>query len=453
MRQSHNMSIHPIEFRYGTQEMKAIWEEDFRLRCLFRVEAALSQAEEELGMIPLGAAAEITKAAETASPNRARQIEDEIGHDMMAVVLAMAEECPRYGEWIHLGATSNDILDTATGLQIKASLDVLEPKLKQLLALLLDLAMKNKNLVCAGRTHGQIAVPTTYGLRFAIWASEVARHMERLAQLRPRAAVGKISGAVGTQAAYGPKGMELQSRVMKHLGLVEVDVSNQVVQRDRHAEMICWMALVASTLDKIFVEMRSLQRTEIAEVEEGFGKKQVGSSTMPHKRNPIKSEQICGLSRIVRAQLLPAFENIPLWDERDLTNSSCERIVFPEAFILTDHLITLALRTLRGLQLRPDNIERNLTMLHGLNMAENVMVELAKKGAGRQQAHEIMRQASMKAFEEKRELIDVLLENPAVTSHLKPQEIRDLLDPHLYIGTAVQQVERLNEKLQKMYLA
>jgi len=447
------MSIHPIEFRYGTQEMKAIWEEDFRLRCLFRVEAALSQAEEELGMIPSGAAAEITKAAETASPNRARQIEDEIGHDMMAVVLAMAEECPRYGEWIHLGATSNDILDTATGLQIKASLDVLEPKLKQLLALLLDLAVKNKNLVCAGRTHGQIAVPTTYGLRFAIWASEVARHMERLAQLRPRAAVGKISGAVGTQAAYGPKGMELQSRVMMHLGLVEVDVSNQVVQRDRHAEMICWMALVASTLDKIFVEMRSLQRTEIAEVEEGFGKKQVGSSTMPHKRNPIKSEQICGLSRIVRAQLIPAFENIPLWDERDLTNSSCERIVFPEAFIFTDHLITLAIRTLRGLQLRPDNIERNLTMLHGLNMAENVMVELAKKGAGRQQAHEIMRQASMKAFEEKRELIDVLLENPTVTSHLKPQEIRDLLDPHLYIGTAVQQVERLNEKLQKMHLA
>ena len=404
-------------------------------------------------MIPSGAAAEITKAAETASPNRARQIEDEIGHDMMAVVLAMAEECPRFGEWIHLGATSNDILDTATGLQIKASLDVLEPKLKQLLALLLDLAVKNKNLVCAGRTHGQIAVPTTYGLRFAIWASEVARHMERLAQLRPRAAVGKISGAVGTQAAYGPKGMELQSRVMKHLGLVEVDVSNQVVQRDRHAEMICWMALVASTLDKIFVEMRSLQRTEIAEVEEGFGKKQVGSSTMPHKRNPIKSEQICGLSRVVRAQVLPAFENIPLWDERDLTNSSCERIIFPEAFIFTDHLITLAMRTLRGLQLRPDNIERNLTMLHGLNMAENVMVELARKGAGRQQAHEIMRQASMKAFEEKRELIDVLLENPTVTGHLKPQEIRDLLDPHLYIGTAVQQVERLNEKLQKMYLA
>jgi len=213
------------------------------------------------------------------------------------------------------------------------------------------------------------------------------------------------------------------------------------------------MALVASTLDKIFVEIRSLQRTEIAEVEEGFGKKQVGSSTMPHKRNPIKSEQICGLSRVVRAQVLPAFENIPLWDERDLTNSSCERVIFPEAFIFTDHLLSLAARTLANLRLRPDNIEKNLTLLHGLNMAENVMVELAKKGVGRQHAYEIMRQSSMQAFEEKRELADVLLKNETVTSKLSEAEIRALLDPHQYIGTAVQQVDRLNEKLQKLYLA
>ena len=240
---------------------------------------------------------------------------------------------------------------------------------------------------------------------------------------------------------------------MHHLELFEVDVSNQVVQRDRHAEMVCWMALVASTLDKIFIEMRTLQRTEIAEVEEGFGKKQVGSSTMPHKRNPIKSEQICGLARVVRAQLIPAFENIPLWDERDLTNSSCERIVFPEAFIFTDHIVTLATRTLANMRLRPDNIERNLMLLRGLNMAENVMVELAKKGVGRQQAHEIMRQSSMTAFEEKRELKDILLENDTVTGYLKPEEISALLDPHEYIGTAVLQVERLNEKLQKLYLS
>jgi adenylosuccinate lyase len=442
------MAIHPIDFRYGTPEMKAIWEEDYRLRCLFKVEAALAKAEEEVGLIPKGTAEDIAAAAESASPQRAKEIEDEIGHDMMATVLAMAEVCPRSGEWIHLGATSNDILDTATGLQIKASLEVLEPKLKKLLSILLDLAMKNKNLVCAGRTHGQIAVPTTYGLRFAIWASEVARHMERLQQLRPRVAVGKMSGAVGTQAAYGPSGMQIQKKVMEHLGLGEVDVSNQVIQRDRHAEVICWMALVASTLEKIFVEIRTLQRTEIAEVEEGFGKKQVGSSTMPHKRNPIKSEQICGLSRIVRAQVWPAFENIPLWDERDLTNSSCERCEFPEAFVLTDHLLALSAEVLSNLTLRPENIERNLMLLHGLNMAENVMVELAKKGVGRQQAHEIMRQTSMQAFEEKKELADVLLQHPVVTKHLSAREIHSLLDPHQYVGTAVLQVERLNEKLQ-----
>ncbi len=443
------MAIHPIDFRYGTPEMKQIWEEDFRLKCLFKVEAALAKAEEEVGLIPKGASSAIACAASAASPERAKQIEDEIGHDMMAVVLAMAEVCPDYGEWIHLGATSNDILDTATGLQIKASLDILEPKLKRLLSILLDIAMKNKNLVCAGRTHGQIAVPTTYGLRFAIWASEIARHIDRLQQLRPRVEVGKMSGAVGTQAAYGPHGMEIQKMAIEYLGLNEVDVSNQVIQRDRHAEMICWMALVASTLDKIFVEIRTLQRTEIAEVEEGFGKKQVGSSTMPHKRNPIKSEQICGLSRIVRAQVLPAFENIPLWDERDLTNSSCERVEFPEAFVLTDHLLTLASRVLSNLRLRHENIERNLNLLHGLNMAENVMVELAKKGVGRQQAHEIMRKASMKAFEEKRELADVLLEEKVVTEHLSPEVIGSLLDPHKYIGTAVEQVERLNSKLQR----
>jgi adenylosuccinate lyase len=444
------MAIHPIEFRYGTPEMRALWSEEFRLRCLFRAEAALALAEEDVGLIPAGAAKEIACAAEKASPERAKQIEDEIGHDMMAVVLAMAEVCPGSGEWIHLGATSNDILDTATGVQIKASLELLETKIKRLLHVLLDLAVGNKGLVCAGRTHGQIAVPTTYGLRFAIWASEVARHLQRMRELRPRVAVGKMSGAVGTQAAYGPKGMEIQARAMSFLGLGETDVSNQVVQRDRHAELICWMAILASTLDKIFIEIRTLQRTEIAEVEESFGKKQVGSSTMPHKRNPIKSEQICGLARVVRAQVLPALENIPLWDERDLTNSSCERIVLPEAFILVDHLLALSYRVLSQLRLRQENIERNLNIQHGLNMAENVMTMLAKRGAGRQQAHEMVRQASMQALEENRDLTEILFEKEGVTRILSREEIAELLDPRKYIGTAVEQVERLDRKLRPL---
>ncbi|MCJ7445557.1 MAG: adenylosuccinate lyase [Methanotrichaceae archaeon] len=446
----HVMAIHPIEFRYGTPEMKLIWEEDFRLRCLFRVEAALAKAEEEVGLIPMSAAYDIAEAAKVASPTRVKQIEDEIGHDMMAVVLAMAEVC-KSGEWIHMGATSNDILDTATGLQIREGLDIIESKLKRLLEILLKRAMETRTLACAGRTHGQIAVPTTFGLRFAIWASEIGRHIDRLREIRPRAAVGKISGAVGTQAAFGTKGMEIQSRVMEILGLNSVDVSNQVIQRDRHAEVLCFLALVASTLEKIFVAMRTLQRTEIAEVEESFGKKQVGSSTMPHKRNPIKSEQICGLARIVRAQVIPAFENIPLWDERDLTNSSCERAIFPESFVMTDHILDLAISVITKLKFRVENIEHNLNMLHGLNMSENIMVALAKKGVGRQHAHEIVRQSSMKAFEQERDLADVLIDDNIVTKNLTHEEIRALLDPYKYLGTAVRQVEKLNEKL-KNYL-
>ncbi len=441
------MAIHPIEFRYGNPEMKDLWSENYRFRCLFRVEAALSRAEEELGLIPEGAAGDIEKAAEGASPDRAKEIEDEIGHDMMAVVHALAESCEWAGEWVHLGATSNDILDTATGLQIKASLEVLEEKVKRVLGVLLSRAEEHKGLVCAGRTHGQIGVPTTYGLRFAVWASEMARHLERLEQLVPRAAVGKMSGAVGTQAAFGLHGMKIQERVMDVLDLNEVDVSNQVVQRDRHAEMICWMGLVASTLDKICVEIRTLQRSEIGEVQEVFGKKQVGSSTMPHKRNPIKSEQVCGLARVVRAQIEPAFANIPLWDERDLTNSSCERILFPEAFVFTDHLLALTARILEGLTINLDQVEKNLNLLQGLNMAESVMVELAKRGVGRQKAHEIMRSSSMKAVEEGMTLAEVLAQEETVIEHLSPEEIERLLDPHRYIGTAVEQVDRLLLKL------
>lgn len=441
------MAIHPIEFRYGNPEMKDLWSEEYRFRCLFRVEAALARAEEELGLIPEGAAGDISRASELARPERAKEIEDEIGHDMMAVVHAIAEACEWAGEWVHLGATSNDILDTATGLQIKASLSVLEEKVKRVLGVLLSRAEEHKALVCAGRTHGQIGVPTTYGLRFAVWASEMARHLSRLEQLAPRAAVGKMSGAVGTQAAFGPDGMKIQARVMELLDLNEVDVSNQVIQRDRHAEMICWMGLVASTLDKICVEIRTLQRSEIGEVAEVFGKRQVGSSTMPHKRNPIKSEQVCGLARVVRAQIEPAFANIPLWDERDLTNSSCERILFPEAFIFTDHILALTARILEGLSINADQVERNLNILSGLNMAESVMVELAKRGVGRQKAHEVMRGASMRAVEEGKSLAEVLAEEGTVTEHLSSEEIEGLLDPHRYLGTAVEQVDRLILKL------
>ncbi len=444
------MAIHPIEYRYGTDEMKYVWSEANRLEKLMETEAALAMAEADIGLIPKDAAENIAKSIESVELERVKAIEDEINHDMMAVVIGITEQCTEEaGKWVHFGATSNDILDTSTGLQIKDAIEILENKMAQLLAVLVKQASDNKNLVCAGRTHGQIGVPTTYGLRFAIWASEVARHIERLEQLKPRATVGQMTGAVGTQAAFGKDGIEIQKRTMEYLKIGAVDVSNQIIQRDRHAEFIMWMANTVTTLDKIAVAFRSLQRSELAEVEESFGKKQVGSSTMPHKRNPIKSEQICGLSRIVRVMIEPELQNNTLWDERDLTNSSCERIVFPEACVLTDHIIKLAIGVIENMRFYPENIRRNLDLLRGLNMGEAVMMELAMRGVGRQEAHEIVRSSAMLAHEGGKHFKDVLLANKEVAEYLSEYDIVNLVDPDKYIGTAVEQVEAVVAKLQK----
>jgi len=444
------MAIHPIEYRYGTDEMKFVWSEASRLEKIMQAEAALAKAEAAIGMIPKEAADLIESGIGAVELERVKEIEDEIHHDMMAVVLAISEKCEEGADkWVHFGATSNDMLDTATGLQLKEAVHILEDKMRKLLDVLLLQAGEHKNLVCAGRTHGQIGVPTTYGLRFAIWASEVARHIERLEQLKPRLIVGQMTGAVGTQAAFGKDGIEIQKLVMEYLEIGSVDVSNQIIQRDRHAEFVMWMANTVTTLDKIAVEFRSLQRSEIAEIEESFRKGQVGSSTMPHKRNPIKSEQICGLARIVRAMVEPELQNNTLWDERDLTNSSCERIVFPEACVLTDHIIKLAIGVTENLRLYPENIRRNLDLLKGLNMGEAVMIELAMRGVGRQEAHEIVRSSAMEAHESGKHFKEVLLAKPEVANYLSEEDVINLVDPDKYIGTAVEQVENVIAKLKR----
>lgn len=447
------MAIHPIEYRYGTEEMKHVWSEENRLVCIMKAEAALAKAEADVGLIPEDAAKIIEQSIENVELKRVKEIEDEIHHDMMAVVLAISEKCEEdASKWVHFGATSNDMLDTATGLQMKDAIEVMEPKIRQLLEVLLRQAEEHKETVCAGRTHGQIGVPTTYGLRFAIWAAEIGRHIERLEQLRPRVEVGQMTGAVGTQAAFGEKGIEIQKKAMEYLGITGVDVSNQIIQRDRHAEFVMWMANVVTTLDKIGIELRTLQRSELAEVEESFGKKQVGSSTMPHKRNPIKSEQICGLARIVRSMVEPELMNNTLWDERDLTNSSCERVVFPETCVLTDHILKLGIRVTDNLRFYPENIKRNLELLKGLNMGEAVMIELAKRSVGRQEAHEIVRTAAMQAHESGKHLRETLLANKEVSGYLNEEDVEKLVDPYRYIGTAVKQVEITVEKLRKQYL-
>jgi adenylosuccinate lyase len=441
------MAIHPIEFRYGTSEMKQVWSEESKLIKLLQAEAALARAEADIGMIPGDAADTIAAALDCVKLERVNEIEDEIHHDMMAVVMAMSEQCGTAGKWVHFGATSNDMLDTQLALQIKESIALLRSKTIAVRDALVEMADEHKTTVCVGRTHGQIGVPTTYGLRFAVWASEMDRHLTRLDELEPRAAVGQMTGAVGTQAAFGADGIEVQRRTMEYLGLGSVEVSTQIIQRDRHAEFVMWMANTVTTLDKICVEFRSLQRSEIAEIEESFGKKQVGSSTMPHKRNPIKSEQVCGLARIVRAMVEPELLNNTLWDERDLTNSSCERVIFPETCVLTDHILKLAEGIIANLRFFPENIKRNLELMRGLNMGEAVMIELAKRGVGRQEAHEIVRTSAMEARESGRHMKDVLMSRPEVTEFISAGEIEGVMDPEGYIGTAVEQVEAVVKRL------
>ncbi|MGZ4903657.1 MAG: adenylosuccinate lyase [Halobacteriota archaeon] len=434
------MPVHPIEYRYGTREMKRVWSEESKLLYLLRVEVALATAEADLNVIPEAAAKQIAHAAEKVSVKRVREIEKSISHDVMAVVQAVSEQLNVDADYVHYGATSSDIIDTSLSLQLQDSLGILVPKLKKLRSVLVNLADENKLRVCAGRTHGQIAVPTTYGMRFAVWAMEIDRHLQRIWEARSRIEVGQITGAVGTQAAFGKRGVEVQARTLELLGLRPVEVSTQVIQRDRYAEYVMLLANLATTLEKMFTEIRTLQRSEIGEISEGFGKGQVGSSTMPHKRNPIKSEQICGLARVIRSFVIPALENNILWDERDLTNSSSERIIFPEVTILTDHIATLATNVLGNLQFHDSEIKRNLDLMGGLNMSEAVMIQLANK-IGRQRAHEVVRLASMRAYESDETLVNALLKEPAVTEHLTKEQLEWMTRPENYIGTAVQQVE------------
>ncbi len=445
------MAIHPIDNRYGRPEVKAIFDEENKLQRLLDVECALVKAHAAVGDVPESAAKEVEKKCSTkyVTVKRVKEIEAQINHDLMAMVKAYSEQCDGdAGKYIHLGATSADIMDTSLALQLRDFIKFLEQDLHDLRKILVGLADEHKKTVCIGRTHAQHAVPTTYGLKFAIWAEEVQRHVDRLKEYKPRILVGQMTGAVGTQAALGPKAMEMQELVMKYLGLESVDVSNQVVQRDRHAEFVFNLALIGETLNKINTEIRNLQRTEIDEVAEGFKKgRQVGSSTMPHKRNPILCERICGLSRIIKADAFAAMDNMPLWHERDLTNSSPERVIFPEACILADYILIKSVYVLKNLEFKPENIKRNLDFTKGLIMAEKLMVTLVEKGMGRQEAHELVRRNAMRVYETGEHFLEVLKEDGEISKLLPEKELEEAMDPEKYVGTAVEQVEKVVKRL------
>lgn len=447
------MMICPLDFRYGRKEMKSIFSEDHRIDLQLKVEAALARAHAKVGNVPRSAAREITSQASISIVTRERvyEIEAETKHDVMAVVKALSEKCGDAGRYVHLGATSNDIIDTTTALQFKAALEIVEKDLLALLLTLTDMAQRHRDTMCMGRTHGQNAIPTTYGFKVAGYASEVMRHLERVRECRKRVCVGKLSGAIGTAAALGPKAREVQAIMMKDLGLGYEEAATQVVCRDRYTELVCLMANICTSCERYATEIRNLQRSEIAEVAESFdAKKQVGSSTMAQKRNPITSENVCGLSRVVRGFITPTFENMILWHERDLSNSSAERFTLPHVMALTDDILMKMESVFRGLTVNKDNMLKNIAAAKGMIMAEPVMMALTSKDIGRQEAHEIVRTRSMMAEEKGWDLGKALLQDPLVKKHFTKAELAQVMDPANYLGFAPQMTDDVVAKARKI---
>ena len=443
----------PLDYRYGRERVKEIFGEKRRLQFLLDVEAALARAHAKIGNIPQDAADEISRKASVDYVNvdRVKEIESETKHDIMAVTRALSEMCSGdAGKYIHLGATSYDIVDTANALQFDDATDYIKKGLKELRKTLVDLAKKHKNTVMLGRTHGQHTIPITFGLKMAGYAMEIDRHLERMFECKNRLLVGKLSGAVGTGAALGEHALKLQEIMLQDLKLGVEDVSTQIVARDRYNELIFVLCNIATSLEKFGTEIRNLQRDEIGEVAEAFEtKKQIGSSTMPHKRNPITSEQISGLARVVRGFMTPAFENSIQWHERDLCNSASERFILPHSLILTDWIVYQTNIVFKNLKVFPDRMLKNMDISKGLPMAESLMTTLIGKGMGRGDAHELMRKTALRAVEENKTLKEVFLEENEKLKLLTPKEVDDALNPNNYLGASEKIVERVVKKLER----
>lgn len=441
----------PLDYRYGRKEILEVFGEQKRLQYLLDVEAALARAQARVGNIPKKDADEITKKASIkfVKIECVKQIESETKHDIMAVTRALCEVCKGdAGKYIHLGATSYDIVDTANALQFADSTEYIRKGLKELRNTLVFLAKKHKKTIMVGRTHGQHTIPITFGLKMAGYAIEIERHLERVFECKSRLLVGKLSGAVGTGAALGPKALKIQEEMLKELKLGVEDVSTQIVCRDRYNELLGVLCNISTSIEKFATEIRNLQRDEIGEVAEAFeAKKQVGSSTMPHKRNPITCEQICSLSRVIRGFIIPTYENSLQWHERDLCNSASERFIIPHSIILTDWIVYQMNTVFKNLKVYPEKMKKNLEISKGLPMAESLMTTLVSKGLGRGEAHELMRKTSLKAAAKNKTLKQAFIEENKKLKLLSEKEINDALNPKNYIGVSEKIVDRVVKKI------
>lgn len=410
--------------RYSRPEMTSIWSDESKYNNWLRVEIAVCEAWAEYGKIPKDAVEEI-KARAGFDVDRINELEKELKHDVIAFLTSVSEHVGENSRFIHLGLTSSDVLDTALALQLKDSSEILIKDLESVLEVLKRRALEHKNTVMIGRTHGIHAEPKTLGLVFALWYDEMKRNLERMQRAKDVISVGKISGAVGTYANVEPHVEEFACR---RLGLEPATISTQVVQRDIHADFFLTLSIIASTIEKIAVEVRHFQRTEVLELEEPFGKGQKGSSAMPHKRNPILSENLCGLSRLVRSYAVSALENIPLWHERDISHSSVERVIGPDGTILLDFMLNRLEYLLDGLQVYPENMEKNIWLTRGLVFSQKVLLKLIDKGFSREDAYKIVQNNAMETWKGSDDFKDLLIKDKSIKDSLTLEEIEECFD-------------------------
>ncbi|HEY83077.1 MAG TPA: adenylosuccinate lyase [Dehalococcoidia bacterium] len=424
--------------RYSRPQMKRVWSDENKFNKWLEVEIAVCDAWAEIGVIPREAVPKIKLAK--CNFKRMEEILKETHHDMTAFLASVSESLGDESRFIHLGLTSSDVMDTALSLQLVEASEILAQDIKELLAALAQRAMEHKYTPMIGRTHGIQAEPITFGLKLAIWVEEMRRNLQRLAEAKRAIAVGKISGAVGTYATVPP---EVEQRACHKLGLAPSPISNQILQRDRHAQFMTTLAIIASSLEKFATEIRGLQRTEIGEVGEPFSTGQTGSSAMPHKRNPELCERICGLARLVRGHALTSLENIALWHERDISHSSTERVILPDACLVVDYCLALFTSIIKGLQVFPQRMKRNMKLTKGLIFSQRVMLALIDKGLSRQKAYEMVQRNAMKAWKGNRDFLRMLKADPEVVAILPPSELESLFDYQYYLRHVDDIFERL----------
>ena len=439
------MPILPIDSgRYGSKEMRDIFEDERRLQYQLDFEATVAQAQAQLGMIPADAADEITKGALAGrvTPARVSELESVSEHDTAAMVEALSEQVSAKSKlWIHYGLTSNDVIDTSICMQMRDAFSIILPKVAKLGHLLIDRALEFRDLPAVGRTHGQHASIISFGLKFAVWAVEMAKHIERIKEGKKRFLVCKTLGVVGTGSLMGDEALEVQKIVAHNLGLHPVDAATQIVPRERFAEMQFCIALIGSTLDKIAIEIRNLQRTEIGEVAEPFRKGQMGSSAVPVKRNPIKSERVSSLARILRSLVNVSMENIASWHERDLSNSANERFVFPMASILLDEMLNAMTTVIRELKVNKETIAYNIEMTKGQIYAEFMLDGLIKKGVARFDAYRDIQRVAFSALESGEHFFDAACRDRNISTRLSKQELAAIFDAKNHLAASGRIIE------------